>query len=317
MLTVTILSLVTPGICHKSNNMNPLIYVAAAVVVLIVIIIVSRIISRSSNKEAAVPRQRVLPAQRNEAVPPAARRRRNVRGRLHDGRQEDASDEDGFDLDGAEQEDDDYLAYAGATDGKIGAKKRAKLEAKADRAKQREAELEDREEKKRQQEVQEEKRKRGEARRKLEEEEAEEQARIEREEQEKKEHEDYLAMKECFTVDTEGFDEQAPDLESQSLLEEFVNYIRRMKVVQLEDLAAEFRLKSQEAIDRVQALLDSGDLTGVIDDRGKFIYISEEELQAVAKFIHQRGRVSIAELAKSSNKLINLVPEIDSMQASS
>jgi len=43
-----------------------------------------------------------------------------------------------------------------------------------------------------------------------------------------------------------------------------------------------------------------------MDDRGKFIYISEEELKAVAKFIKQRGRISIAELAESSNSLIKM-----------
>jgi len=47
-------------------------------------------------------------------------------------------------------------------------------------------------------------------------------------------------------------------------------------------------------------------LTGVTDDRGKFIYISQEELESVAKFIRQQGRVSIADLASSSNKLITL-----------
>ena len=43
-----------------------------------------------------------------------------------------------------------------------------------------------------------------------------------------------------------------------------------------------------------------------MDDRGKFIYISEEELKAVAKFIRQRGRISISDLAESSNSLIKL-----------
>lgn len=47
----------------------------------------------------------------------------------------------------------------------------------------------------------------------------------------------------------------------------------------------------------------------MIDDRGKFIYISMEEYEAVAKFIKQRGRVSITELAESSNQLINLNPD--------
>ena len=65
----------------------------------------------------------------------------------------------------------------------------------------------------------------------------------------------------------------------------------------------------QEAINRVQELQEQGRLTGVIDDRGKFIYISEEELEAVAKFIRQRGRVSISELAEASNQLISLNPD--------
>ena len=82
-----------------------------------------------------------------------------------------------------------------------------------------------------------------------------------------------------------------------------------LQVVVLEDLAAHFKMKTQDTIDRVAALQEEGTLTGVVDDRGKFIYISREELEAVAKFIRQRGRVSIAELAESSNKLINITPE--------
>lgn len=79
-------------------------------------------------------------------------------------------------------------------------------------------------------------------------------------------------------------------------------------MVVLEDLAVQFKLKTQAAIDRIVELQKDGRLSGVIDDRGKFIYISEEELNAVAKFIKQRGRVSITELAENSNNLINLVP---------
>jgi len=41
-----------------------------------------------------------------------------------------------------------------------------------------------------------------------------------------------------------------------------------------------------------------------MDDRGKFIYITPEELAAVANFIRQRGRVAIAELAQASSSLI-------------
>ena len=52
----------------------------------------------------------------------------------------------------------------------------------------------------------------------------------------------------------------------------------------------------------------------MIDDRGKFIYITVEELESVAKFIRQHGRVSISELAESSNRLINLNPDNTEIQ---
>ena len=43
--------------------------------------------------------------------------------------------------------------------------------------------------------------------------------------------------------------------------------------------------------------------------------LDEDLVQSVAKFIKQRGRVSISELAESSNKLINLTPDNDSVHA--
>lgn len=54
-----------------------------------------------------------------------------------------------------------------------------------------------------------------------------------------------------------------------------------------------------------------------MDDRGKFIYISEEELAKFAKFIKQRGRVSIADLVENSSSLITLVSETQDVEESS
>lgn len=85
-----------------------------------------------------------------------------------------------------------------------------------------------------------------------------------------------------------------------------LNPIQTHKVVLLEDLAAEFNLATRDAIQRVEALQASNRLTGIVDDRGKFIYITDEEMDKVAKFIQRRGRLGIAELAKECNKLIRL-----------
>lgn len=129
-----------------------------------------------------------------------------------------------------------------------------------------------------------------------------------KEEHERREHEEYLKMKEAFNVEEEGYEKGEDD--HQNMLQEFVNYIKNSKVVVIEDLAAKFKLKTQATIDRITDLQKDGIVTGVIDDRGKFIYVSQQEMEAVAKFIKQRGRVSIAELAENSNKLINLTPSV-------
>lgn len=52
-----------------------------------------------------------------------------------------------------------------------------------------------------------------------------------------------------------------------------------------------------------------GRLSGVMDDRGKFIYISQEEMHAVADYIKRQGRVSISHLASKSNQFIDLEPK--------
>ncbi|KYN00235.1 DDRGK domain-containing protein 1 [Cyphomyrmex costatus] len=191
-------------------------------------------------------------------------------------------------------------------DHKIGTKKRIKLAAKAEKKVQREAAEREREErKKREQLLQEERDKQAEK-------EYVEQLRVEetekkaREEKEKQEYEEYLKMKEAFSVEEEGYEQE--NNECENLLQEFLAYIKLNKVLILEDLAAHFGLKTASVVERIQELQANGNLTGVIDDRGKFIYISEDELQAVAKFVRQRGRVSIAELAENSNNLINLTP---------
>lgn len=192
---------------------------------------------------------------------------------------------------------------------KIGVKKAAKLEAKAEKRAAREAMILEREEKKLEQERLDELRREAEEKERKEEEEREEQERLAREEQAKKEHEEYLALAAAFEVEEEGYDpDQAQESEDQ--LVHFINYINEQKVLLLEDLAARFKMRTKDVIDRIHHLIANGSLVGIIDDRGKFISITHDELKSVAKFIRQRGRVAIDELVVNSNKLINLKPEV-------
>jgi len=270
----------------------------------------------AETKPAAAP-QRGVPQRAQEGVPRRAQIARNQRNRLRQnapaapvapaaGAPPAHGDSDNED--DAQVDDDGARVPQGAVlDEKMGAKKRAKMEAKEQKRLQREQELHDREQRKVKEAKEEAERKQQDdldaevERKRLEAE------RLAKEERERKEHEEYLKMKAAFSVEEEGFEEGDAD-EQDNLLADFIQYIRDNKVVVLEDLAVAFKLKTQQAIDRIQELQADGTITGVIDDRGKFIYVSEEELAAVAKFIKQRGRVSIAELAESSNNLINLTP---------
>ncbi|CAN7977747.1 unnamed protein product, partial [Ixodes persulcatus] len=149
-------------------------------------------------------------------------------------------------IDEEEQALEDLIAMP---EGKIGAKKRKKLEMKAEKRLQRERDLEDREEMKQRQAAEEARKQLDEQKKK--EEEAERAAEEERlkKEQEQRELEEYLRMKEAFSVEGEGFDaatqEQASPSFAQNKLHEFIEYIKAEKVVILEDLAAKFQLKTQ------------------------------------------------------------------------
>ncbi|XP_024892245.1 DDRGK domain-containing protein 1 isoform X2 [Temnothorax curvispinosus] len=287
-----------------------LTFIAAAIVVLIVICTAFLQAMRKvrANRQARDDGEGVAVAQAGRLRRVGAVR--NVRRRM----QANATyrpEEDGPDRRVNHPEDNDEDGERDdkveSPDHKVGTKKRAKLAAKAEKRIQREAAEREREErKKREQHLQEERDKQAEKEQaeQLRTEEAERKA---REEKEKQEYEEYLKMKEAFSVEEEGYQQENGDYE-ENLLQEFLTYIKLNKVLVLEDLAAHFGLKTASVVERIQQLQANGNLTGVIDDRGKFIYISEDELEAVAKFVRQRGRVSITELAENSNNLITLTP---------
>ena len=284
--------------------MEVFVYVIAAFLICLLLFFVSRGKSKpkDDNDQGVKRPNRGPPVEAGSHKAAGARRRRkNIHSRIAqqiNERPEDRGEE------GEDDGDGDSTPKP-----KIGTKKLKKLQEKEDRRLAREAEEAEREEKKRLQEERDEERKKIELEEKEEEEKQLELERKLKEEKEQKEHEEYLKLKEMFSVEEEGQVEVSSDEQSQNQLQQFITYIKDTKVVLLEDLASHFGLRTQQAIDRVQDLLKDELITGVIDDRGKFIYISEEELQGIANFIKQRGRVSISEIAKASNSLVNLSSE--------
>ncbi|KAK4528568.1 hypothetical protein GAYE_SCF61G6513 [Galdieria yellowstonensis] len=127
-----------------------------------------------------------------------------------------------------------------------------------------------------------------------------ERARREKEELEAKEYEKW---KSSIELTEQGQEEEEV---SEDLLPQFISYIMEKKLVVLEQLALEMNMKTEDVIQRIQSLQEQGQLTGVFDDRGKFIYISWEEMEAVANLITTRGRISIKELSRRCLDFIHL-----------
>jgi len=292
---------------------------AAAAVALILILILLSVLKKQIQPENVgnvdEPAQQEVGPGVRRAV---AGRNNRLRNRFANRNQENAAmgnfAGDGND-EGSYDEDEAPASLLDLGDMKVGKKKMAKLEAKAEKKAAREAEERERQERREREAEREKERKAEEELEKQLELEKEEQLKKEILEREQREHEEYLLMKAAFTVEEQGF-EAGEEVVEENLLQRFIDYVKDTKIVMLEELAATFQLKTQDAIDRLQKLVEEGELTGVIDDRGKFIYISREEMEAVAKFIRQRGRISLSDLAESSNQLIQLAPENSTSQKS-
>lgn len=83
-----------------------------------------------------------------------------------------------------------------------------------------------------------------------------------------------------FSVDEQGLEKDA-DIEEKNLMQRFIDYIKLRKVVVLEEIAGVFKLSTAQVIDRIRSLEELKILNGVIDERGKYIYVTDKEMEVL------------------------------------
>lgn len=127
-----------------------------------------------------------------------------------------------------------------------------------------------------------------------------------KEEKERKEKEEFDKWKEMFAVEAEGEDDGGG--KEENAVENFIDYVKLRKVVNLEDLSGAFKMRTSAAIDRIRALEKLDRLSGIFDDRGKYIYIDAQEMSAVAAWLKKKGRINRVDLVAACNRLIRLNP---------
>ena len=185
---------------------------------------------------------------------------------------------------GGGSDEEDYEDLGGK---KVGKKKAAKLDAKEEKRNMREAMEEERQRRKEKEEQKEAERAEAEAARRKEKQEKEEEEKRIAAEIKKKEEEEFDKWKDMFETGDDGAQADDELQESQGMLQEFIDYLKDNKITPLDEVAAKFGLKAQEVLNRVEGLEAMGRITGLLDDRGKFIYISMDEMENVAKWINQ------------------------------
>lgn len=136
----------------------------------------------------------------------------------------------------------------------------------------------------------------------------------EEEEKEKKEQEEYEQWKEFLTLEETGT-KMEEEKDEENLLQNFISYIKLRKTVTIEDLAMRFNLSNKLCIERLNSLIECNMLKGVIDERGKFLYLEDSEIDGIINKIKSKGVFNKEELIETFSNLIRTQPtEEDSIK---
>eukprot|EP00980_Cylindrotheca_fusiformis_P008562 scaffold1820_cov129-Cylindrotheca_fusiformis.AAC.3 len=86
-------------------------------------------------------------------------------------------------------------------------------------------------------------------------------------------------------------------------VKEWIAELRASKVVSVDKLAARFGSAENEVERRIQELLDSSRLTGILDG-GKFIYLSIQEMVDIASFLQSRDTTTLEQVQNKIQEYI-------------
>eukprot|EP00762_Andalucia_godoyi_P005509 ANDGO_00598.mRNA.1 DDRGK domain-containing protein 1 len=200
--------------------------------------------------------------------------------------------------------DDPSPSSIGIEDLKLGKKKLEKLRRKEVAKSQRESMLvaqEEREKERQKKEMEEE----------LREMEAEERRKIEAEGKRKEQEQRDAEWASMFSVEGTGEQNSAEaELQKEQSIADFLECIVQARMVNLDELAAKFSLSTDDVLDRIRALEGDGRLLGVLDDRGKYLHVTVDEMKALSQFIRSRGKVSIQDIVKEVNRIIQIPDKV-------
>ncbi|ORM41240.1 DDRGK domain-containing protein 1 [Babesia sp. Xinjiang] len=100
-------------------------------------------------------------------------------------------------------------------------------------------------------------------------------------------YETYKDIVSSFVVEKEGNIQE----QERISVDDFVNFVIQKKMTSIVELAAKFDMHHKDVADRLNQLEDQGRLFGLLDERGRYLYISDSELDALDRYINKGGRI--------------------------
>ena len=129
------------------------------------------------------------------------------------------------------------------------------------------------------------------------------------EEKERQENEEYAAWKGLIETETSG-DIESDRAALDARRQEIAAYVVARKRVDIADLAAEFHVRPEEAVRQLKLIEAEEEAkprgtglfaAGLLDERGSYVVLTEEEVAAVARNVEDAGRLTLQDIVRIAN----------------
>lgn len=121
-------------------------------------------------------------------------------------------------------------------------------------------------------------------------------------------------IQDMFSVEEEGKNKMSEDEEKrkvEALNQELVAVLRKNKLSLLEDLSHKFKLSTKDLVSKIQELEKASSISGIFDERGKYLVIENDEWQSIKNYITVRGRVKKTDIMTECAKLIKIPDNVE------
>jgi hypothetical protein len=121
------------------------------------------------------------------------------------------------------------------------------------------------------------------------------------------EEERRLRLEQKEAQELEAYNQWKTFLQSEDLslsVLEWIKELQKNRTVHVDDIAERFGVPSSEVTVRIQELLDSDRVTGVLESDGRFVYFSQEELLSISSVIQGKDKISLQQIADTVSSIV-------------